>query len=284
MDLNGNGARGTGFALLDVASCRSGECAVTPLPGFPDVAPGGEHVLTIDFAGGREESLGLSTTAAPAEIRWLPRSRWAFWIDAHRFASINWDGTVQVGTVDNPAQRRTVVTAAEIVEALPEEVRPPSGRAEISDGFANPTDPDQIYLFLAPDRGLSSRSTLLLVRYDVASGAVTLVDTPQRTSHFPHFSPDGRWLVLWSEAQGRGRFRQESKLTILDTEAPDAQPVELAGDTTVNVQWLPEGQQLLINHGRFARLHAPESGRTALFALPDGVRCQQTFWRARPVE
>ena len=70
------------MGLLDIDACLAGNCAVTPLIGFPNWSPDGQHTLMISA-----ENLAYLGAADGTIIRELGPALnfWAYWLNATTF-------------------------------------------------------------------------------------------------------------------------------------------------------------------------------------------------------
>lgn len=110
--------------------------------------------------------------------------------------------------------------------------------------------------FESAHSGDTDRSTILLV--EVASGATRPLTGNRGREDSPLYSPDGRWIALYSPRDGKPANMRE--LHLAPATGGPARNVSRPLDRAVRAQWMPDGDLLLVG--------------------PDGTR--DAAWRMNP--
>jgi hypothetical protein len=194
------------LGMLDLATCRAGQCAWEITPGIVSAAPGGQHELAF-FPGGLD-AFQLFLRERGADWQVVAEGAFPLWLDSQTFAylteeSVSGYATVMVQDVEGHSS--VLVERDQVSSSLLD------GRAvRVIQGAAAAATPDR--LFLVAQAGTQIQESYVLAVPRPATGSWIAAE-PQMTeivaktlgTASPPLLPEapaGRWLVVTLEGTG----------------------------------------------------------------------------------
>jgi hypothetical protein len=194
-----------GVTLLDLDSCRAGDCRLLPIDGIPAWSPGGSQAILspTSFVPDEPGALRRSGRLGEAPVA-LPGSGQPFWLDetTYGYLSDGAGGAVMIADSSDDVPM-LLLEAADLVALLPADVDPERLRIRhlVVGGDAS------LYLLVhhaepgsaAAQRRPRTQASVLV--YDWPAGRLSLLaqweDQGLAADYMSplSFSPDGRWLV-----------------------------------------------------------------------------------------
>ena len=274
------------MGLLDIDACLAGNCAVTPLIGFPNWSPDGQHTLMISA-----ENLAYLGAADGTIIRELGPALnfWAYWLNATTFGWTRLRQDVESGVevVLSQLEDETIqalFTDDEIVAALP----PNSlSRDRLAPSVVAIPDGSGRLLVDVTGYGPSDGDDYMLL-YDMNTRALTRLYTAPGTLYLPTFvgnifSAENKTFLFIQDNQPLGfasSYYDFSQLWIYDLSRQTARnygPVS----NIYGLSRSPDGQWLAAASSTYINLIAPNAGYQTL-VVPPTVSCDFAGWVVEP--
>jgi hypothetical protein len=274
------------LALLDLASCRAGQCAWEETPGIVSIAPGGQHELAFSLAGLGAFELFLREPGAA----WQQVAEGAFplWLDSRTFAYLKEErasGYARVMVQDVEGNSAILFDGDEVSGSLLD------GRAvRVIQGAVSAATPDR--LFLVAQVGTEIQESYVLAVPQPASGSWMVAEPPMpelwaKTMGTVSFNilPDataGRWLVVTLNLTG---FRPVPTYWLVDMVGEHA-PVSVNGIEEywlgLSYDWSEDGEWLAwpVPGGVTVMAPAYRDGGAPyrLFIPAEQARCSMAVW------
>jgi hypothetical protein len=196
-----------GAVLLDLQSCRLGDCRLLPLAGMPLWSPDGAHTILLPatfFVNEEPTSLQRAGRLGEEAVP-LPGAGRAFWLDATTYGYLTRmsENKVMVATIDDDVAA-PLLAAADLAPVLPGDID--LQHLFIGDTAVSETGSLYLLAYYAPPHSLASAHIALtqvfLLVYDWPSGDLVRPAEWQgrgyQLDYMPplFISPDGRWLAV----------------------------------------------------------------------------------------
>lgn len=275
------------LVLLDLESCRRGDCRWTPTPGIPRWSPDGSRLLA---ARNNTIWLGARGGALEAASQIVAEGHSPFWLDEMTYGYLSGE---QLILARAGGGRREVAVDLDVLLAGASA----AGSPTVSHVMADPAGSGDLILFGDSDGG-GENVVLLLQRPEGGAewferppeqGDVTVLLRTPDTVFGPllsSFSPDGRWLTVQEAGEGwtRGEFLIYDLLGQQLVASPRKSRLTFSGYFPAqNYDWTGDGRWLARWADGYIDLIAPEQGPYRRFVtLPPSLagsrNCPSLAW------
>lgn len=276
-------------ALLDLATCRAGDCELQPMDGFPLWSPDGRQTILTDnnqpglsgngqqlFYRGDERGYLRSSVAVGTGIS-------PFWLDNESYGyvrSVSEPAVVRANFEDFTAN--VFLSRETLKAAIPTEA--PVNALQIIEAVVSPADSDLLFLRVrerSQDFVLSYRMSTAELTYRFTTGPLVEQfsnDADDVNLGSLSFSPDGRWLTLSATGPNRPGIAPLWQQYLYDLESGSLRTLSFDPFFVFpEQQWSADSQWLVRLGSGFLHLSAPAYNYQQVIELPF-FDCTNVVW------